>query len=122
MNWCDKHHINPCDFLFFALKKNIHREAPALEDYIQDIFEKFLDRKVGGQITLAMGLALKIEGNFSHRQYVTLSSKKILGKLPLITKVRREADKLDPGNVFYQVVSKASGEMIREHAAFLRLD
>ena len=124
LDWCDKHKVSPCDFLLFTLKKQIHMEAPELEDSLNDFFAKFLKSKHGQEdqdqstrITPMMGLAVKLDTNLSHRQYVKLSSSKILGKLPGIAKVRKAGELLDPGNVHYQVVSKISGEVLSEHAA-----
>ena len=113
--------MSPCDFLLHALSKNIHREVPELEESIHEVFKSFIKKKEPSfesdvqEITPMMALALKLETNLSQRQYVTLASKKVLGKLPYIKKVRRAADQLDPGNVTYQVVSKFTGEIIREH-------
>ena len=120
MKWCEKQKVSACDFLFFALGKKIRDEAPALEESIQDIFKVFLEGKDVEKFTPMMGLALKLDINLSHRQYVKLSAKKVFGKLPDISKVRRAADQLDPGNVHYQVVSKSTGEMIREHVAVVK--
>ena len=78
MHWCDKHYVSPCDFLLFALRKNIAQEVPGLEDSIEDIFERFLEKKEADIITPDMGLALKLEANLSKRQYIKLCSKKVL--------------------------------------------
>ena len=109
--------MSPCDFLLFALSKKIRDEAPSLEEPIQDIFKLFIAGEEADRITPEMALAIKMDVNLSHRQYVQLSSQKVLGKLPHISKVRKAADHLDPGNVYYEVVDKISGEVIRDHAA-----
>ena len=124
LDWCEKHKVSPCDFLLFTLKRQIHLEAPELEDSLRDFFKKFLHIKQGKEdqdrstrITPMMGLAVKLDTNLSHRQYVKLSSSNLLGKLPGIAKVRKAGELLDPGNVRYQVVSKISGEVLSEHVA-----
>ena len=120
IEWCEVHNVSPCDFLFFALKKKIHKEAPDLEEPVQQLFQKFLKVKADeaeNVVTPTMALALKIDTNLSQRQYVKLASRKVLGKLPGIKQLRKAADELDPGNVFYQVLSKNTGEVLREHVA-----
>lgn len=117
--WCQKHKVGICDFLFFALKKNIHKEAPNLQDSISDCFKAFLEEANPEKINIIspmMGLALKLEVNLSHRQYVKLSSSKLFGKLPGMARVRKAGELLDPGNVHYQVLTK-DGNVIREHPA-----
>ena len=119
INWCDNHKVKLCDFLLYALSRNIHKEVPALQDSVQKLFKRFLNEAVADDdtITPMMALALKLDTNLSHRQYCTLASKKLLGKLPYIGRVRKVMNDLDPGNVSYKVVSKVSGEVIEEHFA-----
>ena len=118
--WCQKNKVNPCDFMLYALTKNIKSEVPALERSVQDLFKQYLEQKEGDpeeKITPIMALALKLEINLSHRQYCKLSSKKLLGKLPYIAQVRKVADQLDPGNVLYETLLKSTGEIIGHHEA-----
>ena len=117
--WCKKSKVGMCDFLFYALKKNIHSEAPSLQENIDDCFKAFLhetNAKKSTEISPMMALALKLEVNLSHRQYIKISSSKLLGKLPGMVRVRKAGDLLDPGNVYYQVLTK-HGDVISEHPA-----
>ena len=90
-----------------------------MEETVQEAFKSFLMRKEkeAENISPMMGLALKIDTNLSHRQYIKLSSAKILGKLPGMARVRKAGSLLDPGNVDYLVVSKNTGEIVRMHGA-----
>jgi hypothetical protein len=120
IDWCKKQNVSPCDFLFFALKKNIAKEAPKLEDSVSVLFKKFLtvgEDEPKNIITPLMGLALKIDTDLSKRQYEKLKSSNVFGKLPGLKNVRKAANELDPGNVTFQVVSKVTGEVLAEHEA-----
>ena len=122
-DWCQKHKVNPSDFLLFALTKSIRKEVPSLEKSVQELFKNYLEVKEAGSkevITPIMALALKLEINLSHRQYCKLSSKKLLGKLPYIAQVRKVADQLDPGNVLYEKLLRSTGEVISHHGAVLK--
>ena len=117
--WCKKSKVGMCDFLFYALKKNIHSEAQSLQENIDDCFKAFLHEttaKKSTEISPMMALALKLEVNLSHRQYIKISSSKLFGKLPGMVRVRKAGDLLDPGNVYYQVLTK-HGDVISEHPA-----
>ena len=121
LEWCDKYKVSPCDLLLFALKRNIQNEAPELAASVGVLFNQFLASQGPAQdkneVTPLMGLALKLNSNLSARQYEKLASYKVLGKLPGIRKIRKAADKLDPGNVSYQVLSRETGEVLKQHEA-----
>ena len=120
VDWCEKHTVTPCDLLLFALKRIIHSEAPELQDSVDDLIKNFVKVKEDVHedlITPMIGLAIKLDSNLSYRQYVGLSSTTVFGKLPGIKRVKKAAEELDPSNVFYQVVSKSTGEVLRTHEA-----
>ena len=119
LEWCEDHKISPCDFLFFALKRLISREAPELEDSVHHMFKVFLKEAdlVTGMTPLE-GLALKIDTDLSHVQYQKLRMNKSFGsQLPSLQRVNKEKEKLDPGNVSYKVLNRSTGEVIEVHEA-----
>ena len=62
-DWVDKHKVGMCDFLFFALKKNIRKEAPELETSLLQLYNQFLESKhdnSDSDVTPVMGLALRV--------------------------------------------------------------
>ena len=65
--WCLKHKVSPCDFLFYSLNKSIHMEKPEMEKTVQEAFKEYLKgEKVKEEvISPMMALALKIETNLS---------------------------------------------------------
>ena len=52
INWCDNHKVKLCDFLLYALSRNIHKEVPALQDSVQKLFKRFLNEAVADDDTI----------------------------------------------------------------------
>ena len=112
VEWSEEHRVSPCDFLFFALKRLITREAPELEESVQSVFKIFLKKaELGEPMTAIEGLALKINADLSNSQYLKLRQNKKCGsELPSLQRVIKEKFQLDPGNVNYKIF-KTNGEV-----------
>ena len=119
VQWSQSHKVSPCNFLFFALKRLITREAPELKESVQSVFKIFLKKEVlVASMTPIEGLALKTCADMSDRQYLSLRKNKYLGQsLPSLQSVSKVKETLDPGNVEYKVFKKANGEIVEVHVA-----
>ena len=113
VKWSEAHKVSPCDFLFFALKRLITREAPEMEESVKSVFKIFLKKADPDEkMTGLEGLAVKINADLSNSQYIKLrQNKKVGSQLPSLQKVIKEKIKLDPGNVNYKIF-REDGEVV----------
>ena len=121
INWSEEHRVSPCDFLFFALKRLIIKEAPALEESVQQVFKIFLqEAEPEASMTPIEGLALKVGADLSNSQYQKLRRNKMVGQvIPSLVSVTKAKDMLDPGNFEYKVFHKSGGQEVEHHRATL---
>ena len=119
INWSQEHRVSPCDFLFFALKRLISKEAPSLEESVQQVFKIFLQKaEPAANMTPLEGLALKIGADLSNSQYQKLRRNKMVGEvIPSLVRVTKAKEMLDPGNVEYKVFLKSGGQEVEHHKA-----
>ena len=119
VDWCQKHQVAPCDFLFFSLQRLIRKEAPELEESVQHVFEQYMKQeKVEEKLSPVEALALTIGIDLSSNQYRKLKRNKVLGsKLPSELQLRKVKAQLDPGCVNYKIYSKSDKELLSVHDA-----
>ena len=119
VQWSQTHKVSPCNFLFFALKRLITREAPELKESVQSVFKLFLKKAdLKTRLTAIEGLAVKTNADMSNLQYRSLRRNKLFRDLlPSIQSVTNAKETLDPGNVDYKVFKKSNGELIEIHSA-----
>jgi hypothetical protein len=97
----------------------ISKEAPSLEESVQQVFKIFLEKaEPAANMTPLEGLALKIGADLSNSQYQKLRRNKMVGEvIPSLVRVTKAKEMLDPGNVEYKVFLKSGGQEVEHHKA-----